>query len=238
MAERFDIKGYKRKPEAFKNTFKEKDNATITKDKVYVIFPERFVKKELAVISVDFVKVVGIYAILNEKNEYCVINTPIFHELLPISVKLVDIDEDTYVLCEFEKDTIFLSTNDLIVLDSFVYDLFNEIFIQANVPWYLEYEDLAMLFRHSKKYANMNIGNEIVTWEVLTATITRYSSDKTKYHRQMVDKPYSYVGLNDIRYGYDNTGARIIGGYMKEGITTAIIDKEKETSDTSRLLRA
>ena len=238
MADSFEIRGLKRKPEAFKTVFKIKDNSTLTTSRVFVLFPERYVKIGLADISIDFVKVVGIYAIVDEKHNYTVLNTPIFHELLPSSTETVMIDDEPYIKCTFEKDSIFLSSNDLIVMDSFVYDLFNEFYLHGNVPWFFDYEDLPNVFRTSKQFNNIPIGNDIVTWEMLTSIVTRYTSDKTKYHRQVLDKPYSFVGLNDIRYGYDNTGARIIGGYMKEGITTAIIDQEKETSDTSRLLRA
>lgn len=238
MAREFEIKGLKRKPEVFKTIFKVKDNSTLTTAKLYVMFPERYIKIGLAEISVDFVKTVGIYAILDEKGNYTVVNTPIFHELLPSSTDTVTVDDVSYVICTFDKDSIFLSSNDLIVMDSFVYDLFNEFYLHGNVPWFFDYEDLPNVFRTSKQYNNIPIGNDIVTWEVLSSVVTRYSSDKTKYHRQVLDKPYEFIGLNDIRYGYDNTGARIIGGYMKEGLTTSIIDKEKETSDTSKLLRA
>lgn len=238
MANSFDIRGFKRRPEAFKSTFKIKDNSTLTTHRISVLFPERYLGRELASIGVNFVKVLGIYAIVNDNKEYTVINTPIFHELLPESTEIVDIDGKNYVMCGFDKNSVYLSSNDLIVMDSFVYELFAEFFLQGNVPWYLDYTDLVNIFRQSKQFTNTSLGDDLVTWETITSLVTRYSSDKTKYHRQTVDKPYSYVGLNDIRYGYDNTGARIIGGYMKEGIVTAIIDKEKETSDTSRILRA
>lgn len=238
MATSFDINGLKRKPSSFQSTFKEKDNSTITTEKIYVLFPERYINRELASIAVNFVKVLGIYAIVNDRKEYTVVNTPIYHELLPQSTEVVDIDGKNYVMCGFDKGCVFLSSNDLIIMDSFVYELFAEFFLQGNIPWYLDYMDIVNIFRQSKQFTNTSLGDDLVTWETLTSLIARYSSDKTKYHRQTLDKPYSYVGLNDIRYGYDNTGARIIGGYMKEGIVTAIIDKEKETSDTSRILRA
>lgn len=238
MANTFEINGLKRNPKAFQSTFKLKDNSTLTTEKVSVLFPERYIKRELASIDVSFVKVLGIYAIVNDRKEYTVINTPIYHELLPQSTEIIDINGDNYIMCGFDKDSVFLSSNDLVILDSFVYELFAEFFLQGNVPWYLDYTDLVNIFRQSKQFTNTSLGDDIVTWETLTSLVTRYSSDKTKYHRQTVDKPYSFVGLNDIRYGYDNTGARIIGGYMKEGIVTAIIDQEKETSDTSRILRA
>ena len=47
-----------------------------------------------------------------------------------------------------------------------------------------------------------------------------------------------YVGLNNIYYSLDNTTAKLVGGYFGYGITVALIDKEKDTTTVSQILRA
>ena len=41
----------------------------------------------------------------------------------------------------------------------------------------------------------------------------------------------SFVGLNDIIYGFNNTGASLIGGYFKDGIVNTIVRKEEESTE-------
>ena len=37
---------------------------------------------------------------------------------------------------------------------------------------------------------------------------------------------------------YDNTGSKLIGNYFGDGLTSALIDQETHSSDSSKLLRS
>ena len=37
---------------------------------------------------------------------------------------------------------------------------------------------------------------------------------------------------------YDNTGSKLVGNYFGEGLTSAILEKETHTSDSSKILRS
>lgn len=235
----FDISKLKRNAEAIRKQFVVKDDTTyLSNERLQIMFPERYIKKELAILNTDYVRLVGIYAILDYHGNYAVVNTPIYQNLLPLSTENITVDEKPYVLLTLEENSMIMESNTLTVMNNFVYDIFYEFFLKGNIPWFLSYEDVARLFEQGSKYANIGTGNDPIIFEILTATITRNSNNKTVYYRQDSKGSPSFVGLNDIRYGFDNTGARLIGGYFKDGITTALVDKEKTTSETSRILRS
>ena len=124
-----------------------------------------------------------------------------------------------------------------------MYDIFDEFFVQGNVPWYLNYDDLSNIFIESKKYANSNIGSDPLAFEILSSIVTRSSEDKKVYYRHLITsgnnkiKP-DYVGLNNPYYSFDNTGAKLIGSRFGAGLNVALVEPEKKTSATSQILRA
>lgn len=233
---------FKRKPDVLKNKFKIIKNMTITTDDISVMFPSRFINKGLCDIG-DVVKVVGIYAVMDSHNNYSVVNTPIFQFLVPNNITDIEINDTEYKLLSFDKNSVFIPDNSLIVSDSFIYQIFEELFLNGNVPWYLDYNDLSSVFEESKKYAGSNIGNDSMAFEILSAIVSRSPIDKKIYFRQTLDKTNSgnkpeYVGLNNIYYSFDNTGAKILGSYFGDGLVSALVDPEKKTSTTAEILRA
>ena len=81
-----------------------------------------------------------------------------------------------------------------------------------------------------------------MAFEILTSIVSRDPSNKRVYFRQILNKHEdinpAFIGLNNLYYSFDNTGAKILGNYFGEGVIAAIIDKEKKTSATSEILRA
>lgn len=77
----FDISNLKRNPDVFSKYLEIKGETTFTNEELKVMFPSRFIKKELAFINNDFIRVIGIYSILDNNNNYTVIRTPIYHEI-------------------------------------------------------------------------------------------------------------------------------------------------------------
>lgn len=233
----YDISKLKRNPSVFSKYLSIKGETTFTNTEIKVMFPSRYIKRELAYIQNDFVRVIGIYAILDNDNNYTVIRTPIYHELQYNHLEYVVVDDVEYVLTTVFKDTVFILNNNLVVSDKFVYDIFDEFFSKGKVPWYLNYEDVARLFEDGVKFANVKIGNDPFIFELLTSIIARSSDDKTKKYRTNPSNGLAFVGLNDVIYGFNNTGASLIGGYFKEGIVNSIVRKESEPTNMVKILR-
>jgi len=237
-----DISKLKHNPDVIKKKFKTVGDTIICKDDIYVMFPEKFIPKRLAIMG-PTIKLVSLYAILDKNYNYATVIAPVYITLTPSNVNDVIVNGVMYKLLEFSKDSVYCGNRNLVQNDSFMYDLFTELYRLGNIPWYINYKMLSNIFLESKKYANSNIGNDPLAFEILSAIIARDVKDKKVQYRHIINsidanKPISYVGIDDRLYAYDNTVAKIMGSYMEDGLTTAILDPEKETTLLSSLLRA
>lgn len=238
----FNIKNLKRKPDIIKSCFKIVGNSIILNKEISVIFPTRFINRKLAHMG-DTVNVLGIFAIVDENNNYAIMNIPAMIELTPSMSNEINIEDDPYMLLEFNQYDVFTANTKLLQEDGFIYDLFDDFFIQGNIPWYLDYEDLSNILVLSQKYAGSRIGSNPLGLEILASIAARVSSDKTIFYRTLSkdmekmkkDKP-SYVALQNIYYTFSSTLAKTSGSYYKDGIVSAIVNKEKKKNKLEVIL--
>lgn len=228
----------KRNPDAIKGAIKKVGESYLATKNLKVIFPERYINRKLAIVG-STVKMLSIAAYVDDDGNYTVMNAPIFQELLPYNISTVIINKDEYKQLSFRENDVILINDKLVMSEVFLYDLFDEFFIKGNIPWFMNRVDVAKIFNECGKYAKSNIGNNPLAFEILTSVIARSSTDQRVFFRQTdgSGKPV-YVGLNNIYYSLDNTTAKLVGGYFGYGITVALIDKEKDTTTVSQILRA
>lgn len=233
----YDISKLKRNPKVISSYLKTSGNTVTTKEEIQVMIPVRYIETGLASID-NTVKTVGVYAIIDNKNNYAISNIPITQELSPFSVEDTIIGNTKYKVLNFHKNTVFMPNNKLIVSADFLYPLFDNFYSNGKVPWFIGYEDLCDLLLESRKYLGNNIGEAILAFEIITSISAREASSPTKYYRlsNMKNKP-TYVGLNNLFYSYNNTGAKLVGSYFKTGIMTSLLDPETKSSETSNVLR-
>lgn len=218
-----------------------KETIVCTKD-IRIIFPERYINQGLAFMG-SIVKVVNIFAIIDDKNNYSTTICPAYIELIPSNITDITVDGVNYKCLHFEKDSVICGNINLVRNTDFLYNLFDEFFIKGKVPWFLSYDNKSDILLESMKYANSRIGNNPVAYEILAAIISRSSDDKTQYYRHKIKDnkgkvPMINIGLNNIYYSFDNTASKIIGGYYGPGVTAAVITKEKKTTVMADVLRA
>jgi len=232
----------KHNPKLISEIFSNKGDSVIAKDNFYIIFPERYIAKNLAVMG-STVSLLSVYAVVDRNMNYGVVMAPIMMEVIPNNVTNVLVDGVVNKVLEVNKGETFIINRNLLRTAPFMYDVLDEFFLQGNVPWYLNYQLLAELFTESAKYAGSNIGNDPLAMEVITSIISRTKDDKFTSFREVVKSsdtklvPY-YIGMSNVNYSYDNTLSKLMGGYFKQGITTAIVNRESETTKVSALLRA
>jgi hypothetical protein len=233
--DRINTSGFNHKPDVIKNSFEIVNKTTKVNKDIYVLFPEDYVNKKLAILS-NVVKLISIYAIVDDDENYAVCVAPVFQELTPINVDIVIVNEEKHYRLTFSKDSVFIPNNNLLVTDNYFY-------VAGKIPWFLEYNQLSNLLIESNKYANSNIGNNMLTFEILTSIIARDSKDLLKYYRltlkskeDLNNKP-KYVGMNNIFYSLDNTGAKLIGSYFKKGLVSSLADPEEKSSKLTKILR-
>lgn len=236
--EQFDISSLKRNSEKISTHFEVKNGITTVKNNVVVIFPEHFINAKLCQLGTT-VNVLSLYAIVDEDDNYAVCSAPIIQTLTPSVIKDIGINGVNYKALVFNKDSVFLPNNNLIVRDDIIYNIVDELFIKGFVPWYLNYEDMGNLFIKSKQYTGNGIGNDPLTFEILASIVSRLSSDKKIYYRHKKDNDKSdpeYVGMNNPYYSFNNTGARLIGSRFGAGLNTALVEPETKSSATTEIL--
>lgn len=240
--QQFNIKNLKRRPDIIKSCFKIIGKSIVLNKDLNVVFPTRYINRRLAYMG-DTVNVLGIFAIIDENNNYAIMNIPSMIELTPSMSNEVNIDDDPYMLLEFNQNDVFTCNTSLLQEDGFIYDLFDDFFIQGNIPWYLDYEDLSNILILSQKYAGSRIGNNPLGLEILTSIAARVKTDKTVFYRTLSknidtmkkEKP-SYVALQNIFYTFSSTLAKTSGSYYKDGIVSAIVNKEKKKNQLEVIL--
>lgn len=232
-----NIKQYKRNPSVISKYLKTSNNIITTSQDLVVMFPSRYIEANLATIDTT-TRVIGIYAIVDNKNNYAVCNIPIMQELSPFSIEEVTIENVKYKILNFHKNSVFMPRNKLVINADFIYNLFNDFFVGGRIPWFLSYTDIADMFIESGKYLDNPIGNNLLAFEVLTSIIAREYSNPKIYYRlsKSKDNP-KYVGLKNIYYSFNSTGSKLIGSYLRDGITSAILEKETKSSETTNILR-
>lgn len=247
MAISLDISKLTRDAEKIKKLFKMVGDTTVCTSDITILFPKRFVNKNLC--QLDMVTtVIAYYAIIDFKNNtYAIALAPGFQTMKPSSISLYGLgnksDEKTlYIGLGFKKDDVVILNNTLVKDSGCLFHILSELFINGNIPWYMNYEDVSNLLLESKKYTDTNIGNDPAGLEILTSIIAR--DNRVKPYREYIksrdeifSKPPTYVGLNNVM-AYDNTGSKLVGNYFGEGLTSAILEKETHTSDSSKILRS
>jgi len=232
----------KHKPNVVKELFSNKGDSVVANDKLYILFPERYIKKSLATMGAT-AELLSMFAVVDEAFNYGVIVAPIMMTISPDNVTDVMVDGVINKVLVINKGSVFITNRKLLRIDTFMYNLFDEFFLQGNVPWYITYDKLSDIFIEAKKYADSNVGNDVLAIEIVSSIISRNAKNKTMSYRHTITKginktPPVYVGLNNVYYSYDNTLSKVMGGYFQQGVTTAIVNRETETNKVSSLLRA
>ena len=235
---------YKYKPGIVDELVAIKNDTTVPIKDFKIMFPSRYVNINVAKLGTT-TNVISVYAMIDENNNYCVVNAPILIQVMPVMSYEVYVDSVSYTVLEFEKGGLFMTTNTLVKSSDFTYDLFSEFFLKGNVPWYLNVDMLASIYLESGKYLGNSIGKYTKGFEILTSVIARDRSDKSKLYRYSLKTqkdinniPVNYIGLGDKYYSYNNTASKLVGSYLKKGIVSSLVTPEKKTTNIARLLKA
>lgn len=238
--ESFTVDKLKRNPERIKTLFEVKGNITMVKENIVIVFPERYINRGLANIDTQ-VSVLSCYAILDDYDNYAITNVPIIQTLTPSNIGDAKINDVNYKVLTFNKDTVFIPNNNMVVRATFLYEIFDEFYIKGKIPWYLDYIDVCSVMLKAKDFADSKIGNNPLSFEVFTSIIARTQSDKQTYYRTIANdknKNPTYVGLANPYYSFNNTGAKLIGSRLRTGLNTAIVNPEDKSSPTADILRS
>lgn len=226
-----------------KGVLKEQADGSMTTTRPCAIYiPKRFSEKGLAEIGIG-TDIIGIFALVVDDEYYSVSNANAMMQISPDVISTVKFGDEPYLEFKFEAGSVVFRSLNLIVTDTLVYTIFDEIFAKGRSPWYLEYEDLARLFESSDHHAGLRLSQNHTALEMMAASIVRDSKDLSKYYRHVVrsyedlkTNPPTVIPQRSIVLGATNTTTYLVGSYWEEGLSGALTNPSTELEPIEDLL--
>jgi hypothetical protein len=244
-----DVKSLRRDPEAAAKAFAVVDETTwIAKANCKIMIPARFVERGLGALEPD-VYTIAIFAFIVEDKFYGVYTTPNFIRLTPTDISYTKVEDVEYILFHFDKGSVISPNLDLVMRDTLVFFVYDELLAKGNSPWFIDYDDIVLPFEDARESLGVKLGANHAIMEVIAASVVRDANDKSVYFREIVangtpiplsekelDKS-TVVPLRSVTHGPTNTTAKLSGAYFKEGVFAALANPSDTTETIEDLLR-
>lgn len=157
-----------------------------------------------------------------------------------ISQRNVTEDDYKYIVLSLTNGSTFIDNAVVVKNGDLLYLIFNMFLSYGKIPPFLSYTDIHTLFDHDNEHCGISLKINHTIFEMIYAHIFRDQNDPYTFYRHtpMTMKP-QIVPLRQISHGPTSTTARISGGYLSEGITSALVDEsQKNPSTIENLLRS
>lgn len=237
-----DITQLKRDADYVKARLHRNENGSVnTTSECRIQIPESFTAKNLAVIGSE-VFIFGFFPII--MGEFYAVNKTIaMMRINPSSTEKVVIQNEPYIEFQFEAgDTVFASTA-LVVTDTLSYYMYDQFIAKGNIPWYMDYFDMANMFDTAKEHAGVNLGGRAVI-ELIISSIARDPDDMTRLYRHILAKPEDVrtkppvtIPFRSVIYNTSDTTSKLNGAYYSEGIDSALVNPSESVELIEELLR-
>lgn len=218
------------------------DGTTVTDVPTKIHVPQRFQNKDLAILGSE-VFIVGFYAIIMEDTYYGVDNTIAMMQIRPSSTKKVTIKGTDYIEFSFEPGDVVFVNRHLVVNDTLTYYLYDELVAKGNIPWYMNYYDMAKMFETAQEHAGVNLGSRAIL-ELIISTIARDKDDLTRLYRHLLNRheditvnPPKVIPFRSVVWNTADTTSRLNGAYFSDAINTAVVNPSESVELIEEILR-
>lgn len=220
--------------------FKRKDDQWIfTGDKLEVFVPSIYSERGLMVVG-ETATTLAIFQLR--------INDTYFANFLflgKVNIEFNSLRNETedgfkYTVLELIKGSVFISNLMIVKNSDILYDIFTMFLAYGKIPPFLGYNEISQLFDNDNKHCNTSLKVNHSIFEMIYSHIFRDKTDPYKFYRHtpMNEKPI-IVALHQISHGPISATSRIVGGYLSEGITSALVDETTRVPSTiENLLRS
>lgn len=238
------ISKLKRNPKVISDVITIIDNSIVAKKRCYIVIPFRWLQIGLLDIgSTSYCAT--IFPIVNDDNEYSVSNICTKMEITPSSIEMTKHEGDEHYVFVFDKGTVISPDVNLVMDDAFSYNVYDEIIQKAKAPWFMNYKDVGKVMATVKSHSGVTLSGTNAIFELITSTLSR-NHDMSKQYRQVVNSldndelikhKRNGVPLNSVVYATSNKMNKLMGGYIEDGLTSALTETESPISGVEQLLR-
>ena len=243
-----DISKLIRKPEIVKaNMVKAKDGSLMVKKETKIYLPLKYRARGLASFGSN-TRSVAIFPIV-VGNDYSVMKVCANIDLTPTSTRSVVMEDEEFIELTFAAGSMMFKSVSLVQSAVLVYYISDHFLSKGDIPWFITYSDLSEIFDTAIKHAGTDLNVDPAILEVIAASLSRQTKDRTKYLRHALkgqaDFEYpdklaggvSYISLKNIELGATNTTAKLMGNYYVEGVSSALVTKTDRLEGVEELLR-
>lgn len=218
------------------------DGSIVTTVPCTIQIPESFADKNLAVIGGE-VFVFGFFPIIMG-DRYSVNKTIAMMRICPSSTQKIVVQDTPYIEFAFEPGDKLIYTTALVVTDTLTYYMYDQFVAKGNIPWYMNYNDMANMFETAQEHAGVNLGGRSII-ELIISTIARDPDDMTRLYRHiytrpedLVNKPPVTVPFRSVIWNTSDTTSKLNGAYYDHGINSALVNQSESVEMIEELLRA
>lgn len=237
-----DYTNLKHDPDAVAKHYKYVgEKCVVTGNTLQVIFPERWIDKELAELG-EVVHLIGYFAVIDDKGNFGKVMIPAIIRTQPDRINKVVIDGEAYVKMEYDKGSDLISTMNVVRDDNLLYYIYSEFLEKARIPFYFTYSERAEFFNESSKYNGFKLGYDPAALEYLIAFMHRDPDNIGASFRHRPDAKAGKIqpatmGLNDVTTGSNNFITKVTKSYTTAGITSALNNPARRAERIETMLR-
>lgn len=219
----------------------ESDGSVVTTVPCSVQIPESFAAKNLAVIGSE-VFIFGFFPIIMG-DRYAVNKTIAMMRICPSSTQKVIVNDTPYIEFQFEAGDKLIYTTALVVTDTLTYYMYDEFIAKGNIPWYMDYFDIANMFDTAMEHAGVDLGGRSII-ELIISTIARDPDDMTRLYRHILSRPEDLrtkppitVPFRSVIWNTSDTTSKLNGAFYDHGINSALVNQSESVEMLEELLR-
>lgn len=205
---------------------------------LHILIPKMYEKYQMIKVDSD-VTTLGIFDFWykeDEKNEFFL---PAMITMQPSTVIFKVIEGKEYVYCIFHKGDTFIKSTKLVKSSFIAFALFDSYLAGNHLPEVIPYEEYAFLFHKAATITGSEVGKfNNVAFEILFAHTSRSKENTQVPYRltNMKELPY-HIKLGDIPRITSSLTSKLIAGYLKSSIVTAINTDIENESTLEEILR-
>lgn len=219
------------------DNFVQSGDRTLTKKDCSFLIPFNYLAHRLAKTG-EQVFTVAIFAIVvGDRYAPCVACANL--EITPDEINQIKIQGEEYLEFSFVAGQVVIPTRKVLVDSDLAYEINKYFYTYGRVPWFLNYDDVAVCLKMHKEYSGLNISPNNIPFEIVTSKICRDSSNKFLYYRHSpMKKSPVVVPFKSVLFNATNTTSKLLGSYLSDGFTSSLLSPSESVETVETLLRA
>lgn len=231
-----NISGLKRNPDLINRIWVEKDGKVITKSKCSIMVPYSYFERRMLRVGQKITTLAVCMVVCGD--EYFVLNGGVWIWISPDASGQVQTDDGEYMKFDFLAGSVVIPDT-LTVKDSDLTYAMDKYFIGGRIPAFLSYDDVGNLFMYHKEFGGLNISATNIPFELIVSIMSHDPVKKFDFYREgPMTKTPLYVPFRSVIFNTTNTTSKILGNYLEDGFTSALLSPTVQAEPIENLLRA